>query len=65
MTATTTTTIVDTLRGGTALTRARRLGRGVASVLATIGARWSDFVDGGQLGPSADTVTSRHTGSRI
>ncbi len=64
MTATT-TTIVDSLRGGTVITRARRLGRGVASVLATIGARWTDFVDGGQLGPSGDAVMSRHTGSRI
>lgn len=68
MTATTTTpttTTIDTHHAGAALTAARGARRGAASVFAAIGARWSDFVDGGQLGPSADTMTSRHTGSRI
>ena len=45
--------------------RMQRLARIVASILATIGSRWNDLVDAGQLGPSADTVTSRHTGARI
>lgn len=64
MTATTATTATahrqQTVRG-----RVHRLARTVGSILATIGSRWNDLVDAGQLGPSADTVTSRHTGARI
>ncbi|HSK93088.1 MAG TPA: hypothetical protein VLA76_03415 [Candidatus Angelobacter sp.] len=47
------------------LVRLRRLARGATSALAAIRARWEDFVDAGQLGPSAVVLTSRHTGSRI
>lgn len=63
MTATTTT--LGTRRGAATLAHVRRLARGAGSILAVIGARWNDFVDSGQLGPSAGSATSRHTGSRI
>lgn len=59
-TAAATTHNQQTVRG-----RMHRLARIVGSILATIGSRWNDLVDAGQLGPSADTVTSRHTGARI
>jgi hypothetical protein len=45
--------------------RVRRLGGVAGSFLVAIGSRWNDLVDGGQLGPNADTVISRHTGARI
>jgi hypothetical protein len=64
MTATTATTATNhrqqTVRGPV-----HRLARIVGSILATIGSRWNDLVDAGQLGPRADTVISRHTGARI
>ena len=62
---TATTTNIGTRRGQAALGQTRRLAQVAGSLLATIGSRWSDFVDAGQLGPSADAVTSRHTGGRI
>lgn len=66
MTATTTTTTnIDTRRGQATLAHARGMARAAGSVLAGVGARWNDFVDAGQLGPSAETTTSRHTGGRI
>lgn len=64
MTATTATTVA-TSRGAATLASFRRLARGAGWILAAIGARWNDLVDAGQLGPSSDTLTSRHTGSRI
>ena len=64
MTATTASTTAGTHRGRAAL-GARRLARAFGSVLEAIGSRWNDLVAAGQLGPSADTVTSRHTGARI
>lgn len=64
MTATTTPNI-GTRRDQATLAHIRRLARAAGSVLATIGSRWNDFVDASQLGPSADVVTSRHTGGRI
>jgi hypothetical protein len=64
MTATTVTT-ATTRRGAATLAHARHLARGAGRILAAIGARWNDLVDAGQFGPSADTLTSRHTGSRI
>jgi len=45
--------------------RAQRLARLGGPLLVAIRSRWSDFVDAGQLGPDADTVTSRHGGARI
>ena len=63
MTATTTT--LGNPRLAATVGHARRAARGARSVLAAIGARWNDLVDSGQFGPSGDTVTSRHTGSRI
>lgn len=64
MTATATTT-ARTHRQQTVRGRVHRLARIVGSILTTIGSRWNDLVDAGQLGPSADTMTSRHTGARI
>jgi hypothetical protein len=65
MTATTTTTDLGTRRGQATLAHIRSLALAGGSLLATIGSRWNDFVDAGQLGPSADSVISRHTGGRI
>lgn len=64
-TSTTTTIAAGTLRGRTAYLRARRLARAAGAILSAARSRWNDFVDAGQLGPSADAVTSRHTGARI
>jgi hypothetical protein len=65
MTATTTTTTTTTptttagaRRGRAAFGQVRRLARAA-------GSRWHDFVAAGQLGPSGETATSRHTGARI
>lgn len=63
MTATTPT--LGTRRGAATLGYAGRLARGARSFLSAVGNRWSDFVDAGQLGPSAETMTGRHTGARI
>lgn len=66
MTATTTTTIaVDTHRDRAAFRQLRRMARAAGAILGATGSLWNDFVDAGQLGPSADAVTSRHTGGRI
>ena len=62
---TATTSPIDIRRGRAALLRIRALKRAAGSLLVTIASRWNDFVDSGQLGPSADSVTSRHTGARI
>lgn len=62
---TATTSILGTRRGAATLAHVRRLVRGAGSILAAIGARWNDFADSGQLGPSAESAISRHTGSRI
>jgi len=62
---TATTSPIDIQRRNAALRGIRALGRAAGSLLVTIAARWNDFVDSGQLGPSADAVTSRHTGARI
>lgn len=43
----------------------RRLVLAGGPILASVVSRWNDFVDAGQLGPSAESVTSRHTGARI
>jgi hypothetical protein len=64
MTAATTTTM-GTRRRAASIALVRRLARGAGAILAAIGARWNDFVDAGQLGPGADSMTSRHTGARI
>jgi hypothetical protein len=64
MTATTT----SNLDGRRALGRTsplRRVARATAHLMAAIGARWSDFVDAGQLGPDAERTIGRHTGARI
>ena len=63
MTAATTTTVDTRHRAPLAL--ARRLARGAAATLAASRARWSDFVDSGQLGPSAASPGSRLTGRWI
>ena len=63
MTATTST--LGTRSGRIAVARIRGLARGVGSFLAIIGSRWNAIVDAGQLGPNADTLTSRHTGARV
>ena len=63
MTAATTTT-VDT-RQRAPLTLVRRLAQAAGAVLAAIRARGSDFVDSGQLGPSAGSEGSRPTGTWI
>lgn len=65
MTATTTTTSLAIRRGAATLAHVRRMARGAGSILAAMGARWNDFADSGQLGPSAESAMSRHTGSRI
>jgi hypothetical protein len=67
MTTTTTTTItaVDARRGLPTSGHVRHLARAAGAVLAATRSRWQDFVDAGQLGPCADTVTGRHTGARI
>ena len=62
---TTTTTTDFGSRGRLAAPRIRRLLRVAGSFLTTIGSRWNDLVDAGQLGPSAEALTSRHTGGRI
>jgi hypothetical protein len=62
--ATTTTTTVDT-RQRVLLALVRRLARGAGATLAASRARWSDFVDSGQLGPGAATQPSRPTGRWI
>ena len=59
------TTTVDTRRDRAAFVHIARLAQAAGSVLGAIGSRWNDFVDAGQLGPSAGTATSRHTGGRI
>lgn len=59
------TTNIGTRRGQAALGHTRRLAHVAGSLLKAIGSRWNDFVDAGQLGPSADAVSSRHTGGRI
>lgn len=64
-TTTTTSTTVGTGRDRAAIARIRRLARAAGSVLGAIGSRWNDFVDAGQLGPSAEVLTGRHTGARI
>jgi hypothetical protein len=62
MTATITT--FDSPRRAATITRVRRLVRKAGSVLAIIGARWNDFVDSGQLGPSAGSHTIGPDGTR-
>lgn len=64
-TTTATTTPVGTRRDRAAFVRIRRLARAAGSILGAIGSRWNDFVDAGQLGPSAEMLTGRHTGARI
>lgn len=63
MTATTPT--LGTRREAATLGHIGRLARGARAFLSSVGTRWSDFVDAGQLGPSAETMTGRHTGARI
>lgn len=58
-------TTIGTLRDRATFAHLRRLARRAGSILAAISSRWSDIVEGGQLGPAADTVTSRNTGARI
>lgn len=66
MTATTTpTTSVDSRRGHPTLAALRHSARAPGTLLTAVASRWNDFVDAGQLGSSAETVTSRHTGARI
>ena len=65
MTATATTTATGTGRAAAAVAFIRRLARAGGAIMTAIGSRWSDVVDAGQFGASADTITSRHTGSRI
>lgn len=62
---TATTSKLGTRSGQITVASLRRLALGAGSFLAAIGSRWSDFVDAGQLGPNAETMTSRHTGARI
>lgn len=63
MTATTST--LRSGRGRAAFGHIRGLARVAGSLLSAIGSRWNDFVDAAQLGPGAESVTSRHTGARI
>ncbi len=63
MTATTTT--LGTRQAAATVALLRRLAGAGGSILTAVGSRWSDIVDAGQFGPSGDTATSRHTGSRI
>lgn len=66
MTATTTpTTTIGTRQAEAPRSHVRRLALSVGSLLATIGGRWNDLVDAGQLGPNAETSVGRHTGARI
>lgn len=62
--ATTTTTTVDT-RQRALLAILRRMARGAGAILVASRARWSDFVDSGQLGPSAASPGSRLAGRWI
>lgn len=62
---TATTSNLGTWRGRAAFGHIRGLARVAGSLLSAIGSRWNDFADAGQLGPSAESVTSRHTGARI
>lgn len=63
MTATTST--LGTRRGRAAFGHIRGLARLAGALLSAIGSRWNDFVDAAQLGPSAESMTGRHTGARI
>lgn len=66
MTATTTaTTTIGTRHAEGPRRHVRRLALSIGSLLATIGDRWNDVVDAGQLGPNAETSIGRHTGGRI
>lgn len=62
---TATTSPMDTRRGRALVLGIRAAARMLGSLAAAAGSRWSAFVDSGQLGPSAGSVTSRHTGARI
>lgn len=59
------TTTVSTRRDRAAFVRIRPLARAAGSIMDAIGSRWNGFVDAGQLGPSTEVITSRHTGARI
>lgn len=58
-------TTASTVRDRAAFAHLFRIARRAGSILAAIRSRWSDIVEGGQLGPAPDTVTSRNTGARI
>ncbi len=62
---TATTSNIGTRQGQRKVSRVRRLALAVGSLLAAIGARWSAFVEAGQLGPDAERSIGRHTGARI
>lgn len=62
---TATTSHLGTRRGEATFGTIRRLARLARSTMAAIASRWNDFVDAGQLGPNAETMTGRHTGARI
>ena len=64
MTATATTNL-GTRQEQRTVTRVRRLTRAAGSFLATVGSRWTAFVDAGQLGSDAEASIGRHTGARI
>lgn len=61
---TATTSNLDARPGARIHPRVRRLALVAGSFLAAIRARWSDFVDSGQLGPTTQQSISRHTGAR-
>lgn len=62
---TTAATTLGARRGAATVAIIRRLARAGGSMMMGIGSRWNRVVDAGQFGPSADSVTSRHTGARI
>jgi hypothetical protein len=59
------TTPAGTERDRVAHVSTARLAQTAGSLLRAIGSRWNALVDAGQLGPSTETMTSRHTGGRI
>lgn len=65
MTATSITATHGDRRGQRVIVVVRRMALGAGRLAKGIGARWSAFVESGQLGPTAYQSISRHTGSRF
>jgi hypothetical protein len=62
---TATTSNLGFRRGQAVAGHMRRLALAAGPILASVGYHWNAIRDAGQLGPSADSVISRHTGARI